>query len=78
MAKRWKVDRWDEHGDLLTKPSLASSGNWRRSGRLLGAHRQIIDHQFRGRVVQFGDDLFASRILSPMEGKVRSGFRSRM
>ncbi len=48
-------------GILLTKPKPGfERAAGIKSGGLFGADRQIIDHQFRGRVFQFVDDLFAS------------------
>src|ERR1700730_1359166 len=51
----------DEYGDIVDKaePSLERTAGIKPGG-LFGAHGEIIDHQFRGRVFQFGDDLFAS------------------
>ncbi len=50
----------DENWDVIdkTEPGLQRATGV-KAGRLFGADREIIDHQFRGGVLQFGDDLFA-------------------
>ena len=50
----------DEDGDVIdkTEPGFERATGV-ETGRLFGADRKIIDHDFRRGITQFGDDLFA-------------------
>ena len=52
----------DENRDVIDEPQPGFQRTTGvEAGRLFRTDWQIIDHQFRGRVLEFGDDLFASR-----------------
>ena len=60
LCPRWIAG--DKNRDIVdeAEPGLQCAAGVKAS-RFFGAHWQIVDHQLRGRVLQFGDDLFAGR-----------------